>query len=267
MRVVSSVVALIAFVLLLIGPPAAHADGTLAEAYTIIASKKRVDLTHAFGPDTPVWRGFGQATMAAASDPDSHRPYTIEEHGFRTTFYAMVGQYGTHLDPPAHFDAKGMTMDLIPLEQMLLPLVVLDITPLLAADPNHAISVADIETWKKTHGAINKGAFAALRTDMGKDFATKPEGFKRAPFPGWSLAAVKFLFEQRGVIAIGHESLDTDASADFAAEAWLLKHGHWQIEAMANLDQVPATGALIAVSWPKVKGGFGFPARAYGILP
>ena len=24
---------------------------------------------------------------------------------------------------------------------------------------------------------------------------------------------------------------------------------------------------LIAVSWPKVKGGFGFPARAYAILP
>ena len=267
MRVVSSLVALIALAFILIGPPAAHAHGTLAEAYTIIATKKRVDLTHAFGPDTPVWRGFGQATMATASDPDSHRPYTIEEHGFRTTFYALVGQYGTHVDPPAHFEAKGMTMDLIPLEQMLLPLVVLDITPLLAEDPNHAISVADIEIWEKTHGAIRKGAFAALRTDMAKDFAANPEHFKRAPFPGWSLATVKFLFEQRGVIAIGHESLDTDASADFAAEAWLLKHGHWQIEAMANLDQVPATGALIAVSWPKVKGGFGFPARAYGILP
>ena len=77
MRVVSSVVALIAFVLLLIGPPAAHADGTLAEAYTIIASKKRVDLTHAFGPDTPVWRGFGQATMAAASDLDRSKPWPI----------------------------------------------------------------------------------------------------------------------------------------------------------------------------------------------
>lgn len=250
-----------------VAPAEVRADGTLADAYALLASRKRVDLTHAFGPDTPVWRGFGQAAMAAAADPDTHRPYTIEQDGFRTTFYAMVGQYGTHVDPPAHFDPDGMTMDDIPLEQMLLPLVVFDVTPLLDKDPNHAITVADITAWENTHGRVPAGAFAALRTDMSRDFDTNPERFKRAPFPGWSLEAVKFLIDERGVTAIGHESLDTDASDDFAAEAWLLKHGHWQIEAMANLDQVPASGALIAVSWPKVKRGFGFPARAYAILP
>ncbi|MCC6707276.1 MAG: cyclase family protein [Gammaproteobacteria bacterium] len=254
-------------VVALLGAASSHAEGSLADAYAIIATKQRVDLTHAFGPDTPVWRGFGQAAMGAAADPDSHRPYTIAEHGFRTTFYAMVGQYGTHIDPPAHFDEKGRTMDDIPLNEMLLPLVVFDITPLLVKEPNHAFNVADIEAWEKRHGAVPKGAFAALRTDMSRDFDSAPERFKRAPFPGWSQAAVQFLVEQRGVVAIGHESLDTDASDDFAAEAWLLKHGHWQIEAMANLDQVPASGALIAVSWPKVKRGFGFPARAYAILP
>ena len=246
---------------------ASLAAGTLADAYAIIVTKQRVDLTHAFSPDTPVWHGFGQAAMAAATDPETHRPYTIAEDGFRTTFYAMVGQYGTHVDPPAHFDAKGATMDEIPLEEMLLPLVVLDITPLLQAEPNHALSVADIEAWEHVHGTIPKGAFAALRTDMGKDFESNPARYKRAPFPGWSLAAVKFLIEQRGVTAIGHESLDTDITDDLAAEAWLLKHGHWQIEAMANLDRVPATGALIVVTWPKVKHGFGFPARAFAILP
>ena len=265
-----SVLTLTAAIVLVLGlseSPTVHAQNSLADAYRIIASKTRVDLTHAFGTDTPTWGGFGQAAMAAASDPVSHRPYSIEEHGFRTTFYAMVGQYGTHIDPPAHFDAKGVTMDNIPLQDMLLPLVVLDITPLLDAEPNHAITVADITAWETLHGVIPKRAFAALRTDMGRDFETHPTRFKRAPFPGWSLAAVKFLFEQRGITAIGHESLDTDASADFAAESWVLKHGHWQIEAMANLDQVPPSGALIAVSWPKVKGGFGFPARAYAILP
>ncbi len=267
MRFVSSLIAAIALVLVIAAAPVAHAASSLADAYAVIATKQRVDLTHAFGPDTPVWHGFGQAAMAAAADPLSHQPYTIEEHGFRSTFYAMVGQYGTHIDPPAHFDAKGVTMDDIPLDEMLLPLVVFDITPLLGTDPNHALSVADIQAWEKAHGPVPKRAFAALRTDMGRDFDSNPERFKRAPFPGWSLAAVKYLFEQRAITAIGHESLDTDASEDFAAEAWLLKHGHWQIEALANLDQVPPSGALIAVTWPKVKRGFGFPARAYAILP
>jgi kynurenine formamidase len=36
---------------------------------------------------------------------------------------------------------------------------------------------------------------------------------------------------------------------------------------MANLDKVPAKGALIVVTWPKVKNGLGFPARAFAILP
>lgn len=245
----------------------AVAGDALAEAYAVLHAKRHVDLTHAFGPDTPVWKGFGQAAMAAAADPDTHRPYTIAEDGFRTTFYAMVGQYGTHVDPPAHFDPQGQTMDAIPPEQMLLPLVVFDITPLLAGEPNHALTVADIEAWEARHGHVPAGSFAALRTDMSKDFERNPERFKRAPFPGWSLAAVRFLCEQRGVVAIGHESLDTDTTDDFASEKWLLQHGHWQIEVMANLDQVPPVGALLMASWPKVRNGLGFPARAIAIVP
>src|SRR3954463_16012549 len=105
-----------------------------------------VDLTHSFGTSTPVWAGFGQATMTTAADSATHQPYTIEKDGFRTTFYSMVGQYGTHVDAPAHFDPNGVTMDKIPLKEMILPLVVLDETPLLAGDPNHAFSVDDLNS-------------------------------------------------------------------------------------------------------------------------
>jgi kynurenine formamidase len=102
---------------------------------------------------------------------------------------------------------------------------------------------------------------------MSRDWERDPERFKRQPFPAWSLDAIKFLYVERGIVANGHESMDTDATPDLRAEAWLLNHGHWQIEVMANLDQVPATGALIVVSWPKPRGGLGFPARAFAILP
>jgi len=251
---------------ILVGIPA-QAEGTLADAYAIISSKKFVDLTHSFSPETPVWKGFGQATMSAASDPQTHQPYTIEKDGFRTTFYSMVGQYGTHVDPPAHFDPKGVTMDNLPLKEMILKLIVFDVTPLLARDPNHALTVKDIERWEKVHGKIPRGAFAALRTDMYKDWSENPERFKRYPFPAWSLEAIKFLFNQRGITAIGHEALDTDTKDNFESEKWILTNGHWQIEVMANLDKVPATGSLIVVTWPKVQNGFGFPARAFAILP
>jgi kynurenine formamidase len=251
-----------------IGPRVAFAqDQSLAQAYRVISSKRFVDLTHCFSPLTPVWKGFGPATFSLAADPQTGRPYTIAQDGFRAFFYSMVGQYGTHIDPPAHFDANGMTVDQIPLKQMILPLVVFDITPMLKRDPNHALTVDDIRAWERRHGRVPAGSFAALRTDMYKDWNTEPERFKRYPFPAWSFEAIKFLYEQRRIVANGHESLDTDTSNDLRSEKWLLTHGHWQIEAMARLDEVPATGALIVVTWPKPKGGLGFPARAFAILP
>jgi kynurenine formamidase len=145
--------------------------------------------------------------------------------------------------------------------------VVLDDTPYLAKDENHAFSLADLNAWEKAHGRVPKGAFAALRTDMSKDWDANPDRFKRSPFPAWSLAAIKFLVEQRGVAAIGHESMDTDVTDKMESETYILQSGHFQIEVMANLDKVPATGALIVVTWPKVKDGLGFPARAFAILP
>jgi kynurenine formamidase len=157
-------------------------------------------------------------------------------------------------------------MDKIPLEQMILPLVVFA-TPYLAADPSHAFSLKDLRAWEAQNGSVPRGAFAALRTDMSKEFKTNPEKFERTPFPGWSLEAVKFLVEERGITAIGHESLDADTTEKMATETYLLTGGHYQIEVMANLDKVPAKGALIVVSWPKVKDGLGFPARAFAILP
>ena len=129
------------------------------------------------------------------------------------------------------------------------------------------MTVDDIKAWEKKNGDVPKGAFAALRTDMYKDWESDPEKFKRYPFPAWSLDAIKYLFDTRGVTAIGHEALDTDITQTMESETWILKSGHYQIEVMANLDKVPEKGAVIVVTWPKVENGFGFPARAFAILP
>ena len=249
-------------------PPATSPQNeSLAQAYKIISSKQFVDLTHSFSPVTPVWKGFGHATFSGAADPETGQPYIIAKDGFRASFYSMVGQYGTHIDPPAHFDPNGMTADEIPPKQMILPLVVFDITPMLKGDPTHALTVADIKNWERRHGRVPAGCFAALRTDMYKDWNANPVRFERYPFPAWSFEAIKFLYEQRGIVANGHESMDTDTSKSLESEKWLLTHGHWQIEAMAHLDKAPATGALIVVTWPKPRHSLGFPARAFAILP
>jgi kynurenine formamidase len=257
----------VALTLALLSSTPAGAGSDLDRAYRIIAGKQFIDLTHSFGPTTPVWSGFGQADFTPAFDPKTRKPYTIKDDGFRTTYYNMVGQYGTHVDPPAHFTEDGITMDKIPLKQMILPLIVLDNTPYQTKDDNHAFSVADLKAWEKKHGTVPQGSFVALRTDMYKDWDNNPERFKRAPFPAWSFETIKFLYEQRGVTATGHEAMDTDTSDKMDSETYILQHGHYQIEVMANLDKVPPRGALIVVTWPKVRDGLGFPARALAILP
>jgi len=113
----------------LVTPAPADGRGSLNSVYRLIAGKTFVDLSHSFGPDSPVWSGFGQAKMSPATDPKTNEPYTIAKDGFRATYYQMVGQYGTHVDPPAHFSENGITMDQIPLKRMILPLIVLDDTP------------------------------------------------------------------------------------------------------------------------------------------
>lgn len=239
---------------------------SLAEAAAVLRAHPKVDLTHIFGPRSPVWPGFGPARFTPAVDPETLEAYTIAHDGFRATYYAAVGQYGTHVDAPAHLVPDGRYLDEIPLDEMILPLVVLDDTPFLAADPAHAFSPDDLAAWERVHGRVPAGAFAALRTDMGREW-NDPARFGRRPFPAWRTDTLKILLAERGVVAIGHESLDTDATPGLDGERLVLGTGHWQIEAMADLDKVPATGAILVASWPKPERGLGFPARVYAVLP
>jgi len=164
----------VALTLALLSSTPAGAGSDLERAYRIIAGKQFIDLTHSFGPTTPVWSGFGQADFTPAFDPKTKKPYTIKDDGFRTTYYNMVGQYGTHVDPPAHFTEDGITMAKIPLKQMILPLIVLDNTTYQTKDDNHAFSVADLKAWENKHGKVPRGSFVALRTDMYKDWDKNP---------------------------------------------------------------------------------------------
>ena len=93
-----------------------------------------------------------------------------------------------------------------------------------------------------------------------------------AHYPGWSLPALKYLYEERKITASGHETTDTDPGSattkdDYSLETYILSTDHYQIELLTNLDQVPESGAIAVVSFSKPKGGSGFPARVSAIVP
>jgi len=105
-----------------------------------------------------------------------------------------------------------------------------------------------------------------FRTDWSKKW-NDPVRFTQRPFPGVSLTALQFLHLRRHILFHGHEPLDTDMTADFAAEAWLMHNNFTQAEGVANLDLVPEAGALIIIGYAKPEGGTGGLARYVAVAP
>ena len=248
---------------------------TLNDAWHVIKEKKFVDLTHAFAPGIPHWEGFPDEKLETL--------YWYEPgvgklgSGFYAQSFTHVGQWGTHVDPPAHF-AKGMrTVDQIDVKEMFLPLVVLDVHEAVTKNPDYTITMDDVKNWEKKHGQIPEGAFVAMRTDWSKrwpnmDAMQNKDAKGIAHYPGWSMEVLKYLYEDRKITASGHETTDTDPGVatskyDYSLETFILKSNHYQIELLAHLDEVPESGALVVASFPKPKNGSGFPARVFAILP
>lgn len=144
--------------------------------------------------------------------------------------------------------------------------MVIPIQEKVAQDPNYALQVQDILTWEEQHGKIPAGAVVFVRSDWSKAWPN-PELATRTQFPGVSLDALKFLHLQRKILFHGHEPLDTDSTPTLEGEAWLLQNGYTQAEGVANLDQVPATGALVTIGYAKFQGGLGGYARYIAICP
>jgi kynurenine formamidase len=268
------VAALGAFVITAAAPINAD-EPSLARIQQILVSKKLVDLTHAFEPGIPHWHGF----------PDEKREtiYWYEEGrgtkgaGFFAEVFTHVGQWGTHVDPPAHF-VKGLrTVDQIELREMILPLVVIDCSKEAAANPDYTITMERVRQWEKEHGAIPEGAFVAMRTDWSKRWPSPEKMANKdadgvSHYPGWSREVLEYLYEERKITASGHEPTDTDpgiatSKGDYSLETYLLGRDKYQIELLANLDQVPESGAIVFVTFPKPKNGSGFPARVFAVAP
>lgn len=269
---------IVALVVLLVSLPvngAATAKMDLWDVYdNFLVKAKYVDLTHAFTPDIPVWPGFGNAkfepTRAGADLGDYASKgdvFTYEKHGFvATTYYIPTDQYGTQLDPPAHWDAYYPTIDELPATYTIRPLVVIDIHEKVAEKPGYHCSVDDIKAWEEKHGMIPAGSVVMVRSDWSKMWPSK-EKCDKFPFPGVGLDAIKFLQEERNILFHGHEPLDTDTTPSLEGEYWLMHNGYCQAEGVANLWMVPEAGALIAIGYAKPMGGAGGYARYIAICP
>ena len=235
--------ALTALALCAAWPAAARAQGDLDRAYRTIAGKKFVDLTHSFGPETPVWSGFGQARMYSRRRSENERALHHRKDGFRTTFYEMVGQYGTHVDPPAHFAEKRHHHGRDPAQAD---------DP--AADRARRHAVSGERSQSRLLGRRHQGVGEEARPRAAA--AHSPRCAPTCPrtgtaIPSGSNAARSRRGRSRRSSSStssaaspppATNSIDTDTTDKMESETYLLQKGHYQIEVMANLDKVAAEG-------------------------
>ncbi|MBM7643276.1 cyclase family protein [Streptococcus loxodontisalivarius] len=242
----------------------------LKTIYQTLKAAKWVDLTHQIDENSP--------HFPALPALEKKQLFSLDD-GFLVQQFSVVGQYGTHIDAPIHFVEGGRWLDEIALKDLLLPLYVVDLSQKVAENPDYQISKEDLLAFEEEHGQIEADSFVAFRSDWHKRWPSQDairnldeNGVQHTP--GWSHEALQFLIEERQVKAVGHETLDTDSGVTAAAnggalleEYYLLEQDRFQLEVLANLDQVPATGSLISIAFPHWEKASGSPVRAIAILP
>ena len=238
------------------------------------AKARYVSLSHVLTQDAPIWKGFPPSTKfsqgtARLDDKSPYAPLTYEKVGLETTAYNFAAdQFGTQLDPPAHWHQCFPAIDELPPTLALKKLAVISIADKVAQDVNYHLTVDDIRAWERRHGRVPAGSVVMVRSDWYKRW---PDNARFQPadgkFPGVALDALKFLHLERKILLHGHEALDTDSTPTLIGEDWLMNNGYMQAEGVANLDLVPETGALVAIGFPRLQGGTGGYASFTAICP
>jgi kynurenine formamidase len=160
----------------------------------------------------------------------------------------------TRMEAPASFAAGLWTVDQIPAQRLVAPLVVFDIRNSMKQDAGYQVSVDDIASWEKIHGEIPLGAVVMVLTDSTKN---------ARPAAGYSPDAAKFLIEGREVVGLGIDSrsIDSGASHDRPVYEYALSRSAYLLENVANLDRAPAVGGMVMVAPPKLQDRTNAPVR------
>lgn len=238
-----------------------------------LKSLKWIPLSHQMDNTSPYWSGIPEGAVSLGDVVFDWGNPMLE---CQIQTFKFPGQFGTHIDFPAHFTKGGAFAESFDEKNAAFPLCVIDITKQVAQNPTYCVTVDDIKAYEAEYGEIPEGAFVALRTDWYKNWPDmdKMSGIAEdgsENFPGWSLEAIRYIYEVRNAAANGHETLDTDGSAecakhgDLACERYVLNAGKIQVEVLCNLDKVPAAGAIAFAAWPNFKGANGLPCRIWAI--
>jgi kynurenine formamidase len=239
-----------------------------------------VDLTQPLSAETPLlplpaqWNNTPPFNLKELSRYDDRGPawyWNAFETGEHT---------GTHFDAPVHWisgrDLPNNTVDRIPSAQFVGPACVVDVTNEVARNPDFLVTPDLLRAWEKSNGKIPPASWLLLRTGWSKrtnvaDYINVKEDGPHTP--GWVPEASEFLARERNVLGVGVETVGTDAGQAARMQPPFPNHfimhgsGKFGLAGLCNLDQLPATGAIVIAAPLKIVGGSGSPLRVIAITP
>ena len=233
-----------------------------------------IDLSHAYGEDTVFWPTAEPFKLEVVNDGVTPAGFYYAANNFRTAEHG-----GTHIDAPVHFAKGRQAVDQIPLERLMGPAVVVDVTKAAEQNADYLVTVRDLEGFERTHGRIPDNAILLIRTgyssrwpDAARYLGTAERGAAAVPklhFPGVDPQAATWLLKNRRINAIGIDtaSIDYGQSTTYDTHRILYEANISGLENLNALDKLPATGAWIIALPMKIRGGSGAPLRAVAIVP
>jgi kynurenine formamidase len=244
-----------------------------AAALLDLATAEVHDLTWPLGADTLYW-----PTSPSRFELETlHHGPTEGGYFYAANRFCTPEHGGTHLDAPIHFGEGRHAADEIPVERLIGPGVVVDVSAQAAADSDHRLTVETLAAWEAEHGRIPEGAIVLLRTGwstrwpdarryLGDDTAGDASNLH---FPSYGAAAARWLIEERAAAVLGVDtaSIDHGPSTDFPVHRLAAAANVPGLENLMGLEALPATGFWVVALPVKIEGGSGGPVRVVGLVP
>ncbi len=226
-----------------------------------------------------VEHGQGAAIMQAIFG--CQRSDLPQGEGWAEENITLSTHLGTHVDAPWHYGSKtgeedAITVDQIPLEELYLDGVVLDVSHLKGT--GKAITVADIEeALARIKYTIKAKDAVLLRTDHDKFGLTDP---LRYNYPGLTAQSAAYI-AQSGATVGGTDALGWDRPFHVMVQEYqttkdktkiwdahyaLRQYRFYVVQQLANLDRLPASGFKLALFPLKIKGASAAPARVVAFV-
>lgn len=231
----------------------------VARASHAPATRRLQDLTHVFRAGFPVY---------TFSNPSRRTLVTIPVNGFYAQEWTFAEHSGTHMDAPGHFSLGGRLSPEITPQELMVPVVVVDISARVASNPDAVVTVDDLVGFEHRFGRIPAGAvvcmYSGWESRVGDQAAYRNVGADGLfHFPGFGIDAVEWLLANRDFTGIGVDtlSLDNGPSQTFDVHHTLLGADHYGLENLANLKLIPPRGASAFVGLIPWEEGSGGPCR------